>query len=84
MIFSLMSADSSWPRFHFLGDCAHGLDDLNPAAVAQRHHERQAVVFGKRRDGFAQMFLHIFRQAINLADDFEAHIVFVQILAFRF
>ena len=28
-------------------------------------------------DGFLQMLLHVIRQAVNLPDDFEAHIAFV-------
>ena len=63
-----------------LRDLPHGLDNLNPAAVAQRHDESQAVVLGKRGDGFCQMLLHVVRQAMNLADDFQPDIVFVQLL----
>src|SRR5882724_12417525 len=31
--------------FYFFRNRSHSLDDLNPAAVAQRHDERQSVVF---------------------------------------
>ena len=79
MTCSVMSGGSSWPRLHFLGNAAHGVHDFNAAAVAQRHDERQPVVFGKRRDGFLQMLLHVFRQAVDLADDFEPHVVLVQL-----
>ena len=79
MTFSLMSAGFKLAALHLLGDAPDGIHDFNPAAVAQRHDERQAVVLGKRRDGFLEMLLHVFRQALNLADDFEPHIVFVQL-----
>ena len=64
--------------FHLFADTADGVHDFNAAAIAQRHHQREAVVFGKCRDGFLEMFLHVFRQAVNLADDFEADVVLVQ------
>ena len=67
---------------HLLADAADGIHDFNPAAVAQRHHQRQAVVLGKRRDGFLEMLLHIFRQPVNLADDFEVDIALVQLRRF--
>ena len=64
------------------GNAPHGVHDFNAAAVAQRHDQRQAVVFGKGRDGFLEMFLHVFRQAVNLPDDFQPHVVFVQLRRF--
>src|ERR1035437_8676840 len=64
---------------HFLADSADGIHDFNAAAVAQRHDQRQAIVLGKCRDGFLEMLLHVFRQAINLANDFEADVVLVQL-----
>ena len=63
---------------YFLADAPDGIHDFNPAAVAQRHDQRQAIVSGKRRDGFFEMLLHVLRQAVNLADHFEVDVVLVQ------
>ena len=62
-------------------DCIH---DFNAAAVAQRHDERKTAVFGKGCDGFFEMFLHIFRQPMNLSDNFQPDVVFVQLRRFGF
>ena len=61
-----------------------GFDDLRAPAVTEGQNEGQAVVAGQGRFGFAQLFLDEFRQAVNLADGFEADIVAVQFADFRF
>ena len=63
--------------FDFFRDAADGVHDLGATTVAESHNERQAVVFRERLNGFAEMVLDVFGQAINLAYDFEADVVFV-------
>jgi hypothetical protein len=69
---------------HFGGDGASGFDDFGAAAVAEREDQRHAGVFGEGGLGLGELFLDEFGEAIDLADDFEADVVFVHLGYFGF
>ena len=68
----------------FLGQAADGVHNFDATAIAQRHHQGQAVVLGENGDGFFEVVLHHVGQPPDLADDFQPHVVFVQLGRFGF
>jgi hypothetical protein len=61
--------------FHLGRDGANAFDYLLSPAIAERENQCQPVMFRQRGLRLLQLLLHKFGQTVNLADDFQPHIV---------
>ncbi|SPE56269.1 hypothetical protein SBV1_2320021 [Verrucomicrobia bacterium] len=62
-----------------LSEAAHGVHNFGASPIAERHDQSEPIIFSERGDGLLEMLLDEFGQPVNLADDFEPDIVFVQL-----
>ena len=72
------------PVLDLVEEALDAVDDLEPAAVAEREDEGEPVIVGRLLDRFVELFLAGFRQIRQAADRLEPDVFFDQLRRFLF